>query len=162
MLIPMDESHQPWHFETTLNRRSLRWQAAAGFSAGVVLFALAGQSLRAGSAVGTVMGIAGAGLFWMLARLAWNQTRMSRAPLILDLHGLSVNDGTGDSWTVAWDKIDSIELRRGFWGRKIVVILSGPEGEERELPPLCYGDAPPEWTAGLIETFRRKGLHQIS
>lgn len=159
MLTSMEPSDQPWHFEATLNRRALRWQAAAGFSAGVVLLTLAGQSLRAGSAVGAVMGIAGAGLFWALAAITWRRTRDGRPPLVLDLDGLTVREANGDSWSLAWEQIEAVDIERGFFGRRVVLIVRGPEGEDRALPGLCCGDAPPEWIAGLIETFRRRGLH---
>ena len=52
-------------------------------------------------------------------------------------------------------QIDGSALRR-----RVVLSVRNEQGEgEVMLPRVCQGDAPAEWLAGLIETFRHQALH---
>jgi len=151
---------QPWHFEAPLDRRGLRMRTTVALVAMVLLLAAGvGSSIR-GSSVGTVLGIFGAAVFALLALTSWRLSRIEGPPLVLDERGMAFDDGLRPRAFVPWEKIANVDLRASGFGRRVVVTLAGDEGVEVTLPSACYGGAPVEWIAGIIETFRQHAIHR--
>lgn len=153
-------TNQVWHFEAPLDRRAVRVRASVGLAAFSVLVAAAVKAAFRGSVIGVVIGAAGAVVFFTLAFASWRLARITGPPLVLDEQGLSYDDGLGPRSFLPWRRIVEVALRGGRLGRRIVVVVDDPERRELTLPAVCHGGAPPEWTAGLIETFRQQFLHQ--
>jgi hypothetical protein len=150
---------QPWHFEAPLDRRALRLRAGLGFAAVLVLGAASGAAAVRGSVVGTIIGAAAAVVFGVLTVASWRLSRISGSPLILDEHGMFYEDGLGPRSFLPWERVTEVALRSGLLGRRVVVHLD-ENGHDLTLPAVCHAGAPPEWTAGVIETFRQHHLHK--
>ncbi len=149
-----------WYFESPLDRGALRARAGVAMSFAFVLAFIAAGSFHAGSIVGPGLGVVGALGFVLAAGLTWRMAHLERAPLVLDERGLEVDDGLGTRWRLAWTDVADVRIARSLWGRRVVLEVRAPQGVmARVLPRLCQGDGPPEWTAGLIQTFRNRALH---
>lgn len=159
-LDPGDGPSYPWRFEMPLDRRALRLRAAFAVLAALLLVVLASAATRRGSATGTFLGLAGATLFAVLAHGSWRVARMAGPPLLLDERGIAFDSGRAPRVVLGWEEIADVTLRGAFFGRRVILVLREPPERELRLPASCCGDGPPEWTAGLIETFRQHALHR--
>ncbi len=133
--------------------------------AGAASFALAlcaSEAHALGSLAGASVGVAGSIFFGMMALIAWRRSHSIGPPLLVDNDGVAVDDGLGESWHFRWDEIEAVTIEGGAWRRRVVLVLHGQETETISLPAICHGDAPPEWVAGLIETFREKAAGDSS
>lgn len=148
-----------WYFESPFDRRAMRWRAAIGLSFAVLLALVAARALEMGSPLGAALGVLGAVGFVLAAGLAWRVSRLDGAPLVLDRQGIEVDDGLGSRWRLAWTDVEGVRVGRSLWGKRVVLDVRGASGSERVLPLICQGDGPPQWLAGIIETFRQQALH---
>ncbi len=133
-------------------------KAAAALVAALVLCWAGARAALADSAIGVGLGIAGASIFGLGAMLEYRRGAAGRPPLVLDAHGLAVDDGLGESWRLRWDRIERVGLERVVGRRRVVLVLTGEPPHLISLPTICHGDAPPEWLAGMIETFRVRSV----
>ncbi len=145
-----------FRFESPRHAGLLRLRVVFGLLASFVLCLCASQAYAVGSDVGTAVGIAGAIVFGMMALSAWRRSRSAGPPLVLDDDGLAVDDGLGESWRLGWQEIRGVVIERSMWRVRVVLQLEGETGGSISLPRVCLVDAPPEWVAGLIETFRER------
>ncbi len=143
-------------FETPRYVGLLRVRLLFAASASVVLALVAGHAFHTSALIGAGIGFVGALLFGLLALSAWRRTRITYPPLVLDERGLAVDDGRGGRCRLEWTEVEGVHLVRKRWGARVVLDLLGEERPTLELPPACHGDAPPEWVAGMIETFRER------
>lgn len=156
----MSDVATPWRFEAPFDRGSFRVRAAFAWLASFVLCLAAGRALESLSMVGVAVGIAGASLFAFFGTLSWRRSLVRHSPLVLDQEGLAVDDGLGTQWSLPWQEIERVQIDTSGLHRRVVLLVSNASGEgEVSLPRVCHGDAPAEWLAGLIETFRHQALH---
>ena len=160
ILFVMSESTTTWYFEAPLDRRGLQVRAVLALIFASVLGLVGAEALARGSLPGAGVGMVAAIVFVLLAGLSLRRAIHDRPPLILDETGVSVDDGLGTAWRLRWDEVDAVLVGRGPFGRRILLrIRRDASGDLRPIPPSCVGNAPPEWLAGLIETFRQHALH---
>ena len=131
-----------------------RFKAAAALVAALLLCWAGARAALVGSALGVGLGIAGASIFGLAAMFEYRRGAAGRPPLVLDGQGLAVDDGLGEAWRLSWDRIERVAIERVAGRRRVVLVLFGEPRRIVSLPPICCGDAPPEWLAGMIETFR--------
>ncbi len=153
-------TNEVWRFEAPLDRKALRLRAAVGIAAFSVLVAASVRAAFHGAVVAVVIGVAGAVVFLTLSFASWKLARIDGSPLVLDEAGLSFDDGLGPRSFLPWPDVTQVNVRGGRFGRRVVVTVGGAERKELTLPAACHGGAPPEWIAGLIETFRQRFLHK--
>jgi hypothetical protein len=85
---------------------------------------------------------------------------MAQPPLVLDERGLAFEDGIEPRAFLTWEEIADVELRGFGFARRVVLTTRAPDDRELLIPAICHAGSPPEWTAGLIETFRQHALHR--
>ncbi len=100
--------------------------------------------------------------FLLAAYNSWRRLRCRRNPVVLDVTGLSVDDGLGHAWFLPWHQMEQVMLRRGFWRRWVVIRTRNGEPELRLVHPALHYGLPPQWLAGMIETFRDRFTHRNS
>jgi hypothetical protein len=97
--------------------------------------------------------------FALAAAFAFRVLRRNRPFLVVDREGLGLDDPRGRPVRVAWDRLDAVRCP-GRSLRAGVVLVLRPGGEdglrELRLPAKRLGGAPPQWVAGMIETFRTR------
>ena len=158
----MSGSASNWYFEAPFDRRELRVRAVLALVFAAVLALVAAEALTRGSLLGAGVGVVVGVAFILLAGLCLRRSIHACPPLVLDERGVSVDDGLGTAWRLRWDEIDAVLVARSPFGRRVLLRLRGEDGELRPVPAVCIGNAPPEWLAGLIETFRQHALHPPS
>jgi hypothetical protein len=96
--------------------------------------------------------------FAVAALFAFRVLRRTRPFLVVDREGLLLDDPRGRPVSVSWERLDSVRcpgsLRAG-----VILVLRPAEGDglrELRLPAKRLGGAPPQWVAGMIETFRTR------
>jgi len=145
-----------FRFETPHQRAALALRALLALAGGLALCWAGAHAALHGSLPGVLLAIVAAAVFGMLALVNWRRARSARPPLVIDERGVSVDDGLGEAWHLAWEHIGEVALRRVRGRRRIVLFISGEQNSFRTLPRVCHGDAPAEWLAGMIETFRER------
>lgn len=148
-----------WRFEAPVDRAALRMKAGFAWTAGGVLCIATGQAILTGSVVGTIVGLCAAATFAAAGFASWRHARMDGSPLLLDERGITLDDGMGTRSFLAWEDVDEVGLR-GSFARRVVLVRREGDPEEVEVPRTAHAGAPPEWMAGLIETFRHRALHR--
>ncbi|MDH3285974.1 MAG: hypothetical protein OEQ13_14675 [Acidobacteriota bacterium] len=131
--------------------RSLAAAALSGASIAVAVDAGSG-----GVGPGTIAGLGSALGFGLLATCAFRRSLSRRPPLVIDENGVAVDNGLGHSWSLSWREISRVRLRRGLFERRVVIELR-EAASSRKIPRACHAGLPPEWLAGLLETFRERG-----
>ncbi|MDQ7005928.1 MAG: hypothetical protein Q9Q40_01705 [Acidobacteriota bacterium] len=150
------------HFETPCQAGMHRFKALAALVAALVLCWAGARAALADSVPGVGLGIAGASLFGLAALLEYRRAAAGRPPLVLDDEGLTVDDGLGEAWRLGWERIARVGVERVTGRRRVVLVLTGEPPRLVSLPAICHGDAPPEWLAGMIETFRVRAASPAS
>ncbi|MFN7964404.1 MAG: hypothetical protein U0V87_01790 [Acidobacteriota bacterium] len=97
--------------------------------------------------------------FLLAAFNAFRRLRCPKNPVVLDVSGLSVDDGLGHAWFLPWHQMERVMLRRGFVRRWVVIRTRDGEPELRLVHPALHYGLPPQWLAGMIETFRDRFTH---
>ncbi|RMF75471.1 MAG: hypothetical protein D6738_03655 [Acidobacteria bacterium] len=156
----MTDDRSSWYFEAPLDRRGLRVRALLALMFAAVLGLVAAEALTRGSLLGAGLGVLVGVSFVLLAGLSLRRSINDRPPLILDEGGVSVDDGLGTAWRLRWDEVEAVLIARSPFGRRVLLrVRRDPDDALRPIPSACVGNAPPEWLAGLIETFRQHALH---
>jgi hypothetical protein len=152
----MGEERKPLRFAAPRERRGwlLRATAASLFAAGCL--PLASHAASGGSLAGIAASLLGLFGFVLAAVAAIRRAVARRPPLVLDEHGVRVDVGPGGRWELRWGEVARVRLDDGLFRRRVVLEVSG-ESDPRVIPACCHGGLPPEWLAGLIETFRECG-----
>lgn len=146
----------PWRFEIPWPRPALRLRAILGVLAFAILVGRAAFALQRDPWGVFAFALVAAAAFLLAAVTAWRRLRTDAHPVVLDARGLAVDDGLGNSWFVTWEEIERVSLRRGFLRRWVVIHLRSGEPPLRLVHPALHYGLPPQWLAGLIETFRSR------
>jgi hypothetical protein len=158
----MSSPSSPWRFEATVNRRHLLLKALLGWTFALLLSLVTAGAIERSAWLGAVFGLLGSVAFGLTGLIHWRMSRVDGPPLVLDEEGLAVNDGLGTRWSLNWHQVEAVGLRGRLLSRRVVLFLRRT-GEMQPptitLPSICHGDAPAEWVAGMIETFRHHALH---
>lgn len=151
---------EPLRFEAPRQRGMLLVRALVGYAGSMILCVISSIASLQGVEVGALVGFAGAFCFGMMGMLSWRRSRASRPPLVVDEKGVAVDNGLGTRWRLPWEQIESVTIGRSLLRRRVELILRDQPGASVSIPLSCHVDAPVEWIAGLIETFRQRALHR--
>lgn len=154
-----DKQDKPVRFVAPRQRGMLMIRALVGYTGSLALCVVSAIASLKGSDVAALIGFSGASCFGVMGLLAWRRSRSPRPPLVVDERGVAVDNGLGVRWRVPWEHIESVKIAHGWWRRRVALVLREPVGSALPIPNSCHVDAPAEWVAGLIETFRQRALH---
>lgn len=150
----------PWRFEAPIDRAAQRLRAWLGIAGSAALCVAAAECSAVNARTGALVALVFAFAMGLFGLLAWHRSKLDGAPLVLDERGLWYQDGLTGRMFVAWEELEDVTLRGGALARRVLLVIRDVERSEVVLPSICCADAPPEWTAGLIETFRQHALHR--
>jgi hypothetical protein len=154
------QNDEPLRFEAPRQSGMLLMRALVGYTGSLVLCVVSSIASLQGVQVGALIGFAGAMCFGMMGMLSWRRSRSPRPPLVVDERGVAVDNGLGTRWRLPWEQIESVTIARSLWRRRVELLLRDDPGSSVSIPGSCHVDAPVEWIAGLIETFRQRALHK--
>lgn len=115
-------------------------------------------SLRHGRPAALAGGVFLTVFFSVAAAFAFRVLRRRRPFLVVDREGLKLDDSRGRPVRVTWDRLDAVRCPGSLRAAVVFVLRPGEEDGLRELrlPAKRLGGAPPQWVAGMIETFRTR------
>jgi hypothetical protein len=150
----MSSLETPWRFEIPWPRPTLRIKAVMGLVASVVLAYRAAVAVHDSEPIVFWIAVIASAAFLAAGLQAWRRLLCGSNPVILDDRGLSVDNGLGEAWFIPWSDVERVMLRRGFFRRWVVVQTRVAISPLRSVSPDLFVGLPPQWLAGLIETFR--------
>lgn len=150
----------PWSFEAPVERGRFLVRAALSGVLAVLSLAAAGGAVAHLSAAGVLLAAGATLVCGQAALIAWRAAH--DIPLRLDERGLRFRDARGEVWLLGWHEVEDVGIARSRLTRRVSLRVRREGWSEPEMVSLsrrAMGDAPVEWVAGTIETFRHRALH---